>query len=234
MQGSSAIARDAAAQLAARVTPEMVRQYPFLEFQLPTRVLTLVRFGQWDAVLAEPAPPEDMHYTRGIWHFARGMAMLRTGRAAAADTERERMAAIRDSIPADQMFGMHSAKKLLMIGFGVLDGEAAAARGALDSATASLREAVRLEDSLVYDEPPPWFAPVRQSLGAMLLAAGRPAEAEQVYREDLRKHPRNGWSLLGLAKSLRAQGRSGDAASVEADFTRAWANADVTLSASVF
>ena len=111
-------------------------------------------------------------------------------------------------------------------------GEIAAQQGDWEGAVAHFREATAREDALAYDEPPPWHAPVRQSLGAVLLAAGRPAEAERVYREDLAKYPQNGWSLFGLAEALRAQDRSEEADAAEADFETAWRDADVKLESS--
>ena len=115
-----------------------------------------------------------------------------------------------------------------------LAGELAAVQGDEAAAIERLKEAVRLEDALNYDEPPPWHYPVRQSLGAVLLEAGKAAEAEQVYREDLRRHPKNGWSLFGLARSLHAQGNTDEARQVEEHFEKAWTHADVTLHHSRF
>jgi len=108
--------------------------------------------------------------------------------------------------------------------------ELAAARGDHDAAIASLREAVAIEDAIPYDEPPGWHAPVRQSLGAVLLDAGRPADAETVYREELQRNPENGWSLLGLAQSLKVQGK--ETTGVDDRFKVAWKNADIELKSS--
>src|SRR5206468_7481495 len=113
-------------------------------------------------------------------------------------------------------------------------GEIAARQGKLDDAASHFKAAMAIEDGLLYFEPPTWYYPIRHSLGAVLLRAGRAAEAEQLYREDLRRFPENGWSLFGLAQALRAQGKSAGAADVDARFARAWAGADVTLTASRF
>jgi tetratricopeptide (TPR) repeat protein len=113
-------------------------------------------------------------------------------------------------------------------------GELALARGQNDAALAALRQAATIEDKIPYDEPPAWHAPVRQALGAALLAAGQPVEAEAVYRQELKRNPDNGWSLRGLVASLEAQGRKADAAAVEAQRARAWQHADVELVASTF
>ena len=126
------------------------------------------------------------------------------------------------------------AKNVLQLAANVLAGEIAAKRGDLASAERLLRAAVAEQDTHWFSEPPPWYFPVRQSLAAVLLQAGRAADAERVYREDLRRNPGNGWSLFGLARSLEAQGKTGQAAEVEAQFRKAWATADVALTASRF
>ena len=115
-----------------------------------------------------------------------------------------------------------------------MTGELALARGQNDAAIAALRKAAAIEDQIPYDEPPAWHAPVRQALGAALLTAGQPVEAEAVYRQELKRNPDNGWSLRGLVASLAAQGRKADAAAVEQDRARAWQHADVELLASTF
>jgi tetratricopeptide (TPR) repeat protein len=124
----------------------------------------------------------------------------------------------------------------LVYGFNHAEAQAAFREAArLDpTAVKHLAEAVRMQDEHWFTEPPPWYYPVRQSLGAALHQAGRAAEAEAVYREDLRRNPENGWSLFGLAQGLRAQGKTADAAGVDERFRRAWARADVTLTASRF
>jgi len=116
----------------------------------------------------------------------------------------------------------------------VLSGELAARRGEWDTAVRHLAEAARIQDGHWFTEPPPWYFPVRQTLGAILLSAGRPAEAEAVYREDLRRNPENGWSLFGLAQALRAQGKTAEATTTDARHRRAWARSDVTLTSSRF
>jgi tetratricopeptide (TPR) repeat protein len=131
-------------------------------------------------------------------------------------------------------WGGNAAPDLIQIGVHVLAGEIAAARKDMGEAVAQLREAVRLEDALRYNEPPDWFFPVRQSLGAVLLEAGQPAEAERVYREDLLEFPENGWSLFGLRQSLEAQGRAADARDAARRFAEAWRHADVELQGSRF
>jgi tetratricopeptide (TPR) repeat protein len=128
----------------------------------------------------------------------------------------------------------YSASAILSVALEALAGEISARQGHYDDAIAHLDKAVRLEDALEYSEPRDWHYPMRHSLGAVLLEAGRPAEAEVVYWDDLRRNPENGWALFGLMQSLRAQGKKDQAADIEARFRKAWARADVTLTASRF
>jgi tetratricopeptide (TPR) repeat protein len=126
----------------------------------------------------------------------------------------------------------YPAVTLLQIADALLQGDIALASGATGAAITHFRRAVELQDGLPYTEPPFWYYPTRQSLGAALLAAKRPAEAEAVYREDLEDYPHNGWSMLGLIQSLEAQGKSSEAAETRTVFEHVWGQADVTLTGS--
>lgn len=232
MEGRSAEAIQAARDLTARVPPELARQVPQAEMFIPAPMLMQARFGRWNDVLATPAPPADLRYASGIWHYARALALASTSRSAEAQAEVDSVAAIEAAMPADHLLGFHSAKALLAVAHHTAAGEVALRAGRAAEAVPHLQEAVRLQDALRYDEPPPWYYPVRQSLGAALLAANRAAEAEAVYRQDLQRNPANGWSLFGLAQALHAQGKSD--AEARRDFTTAWSRADVTLSSSRF
>jgi tetratricopeptide (TPR) repeat protein len=234
MAGESAVALQAAREAGEAVPLDVIRQNPPFEFILPTPYVALARFGRWEELLREPAPPEDLRYTTGLWHYARGLAYAATDRPDSARAERTALAAIAAATPADRVVSLNSAATLLRLATNALDGELAARQGDAAAAVRSLTAAVQLQDGLTYDEPPGWYYPVRQSLGAVLLRAGQAKEAEAVYREDLRRNPENGWSLFGLARSLRAQGRASDAAAVDARFARAWAQADVKLEESRF
>ncbi|MGH7963704.1 MAG: hypothetical protein ACRERD_18080 [Candidatus Binatia bacterium] len=234
MEGQSAEALRAARDLAAKMPTEMVRQMPPMEFFTPTPLFALVRFGKWEEILKEPAPPTDLRYTTGMWHYARGLAFTATGRLDGAAGEHARVAEIAAATPPETLMNLNSAAALLNIASHILAGELAAKRSQTDEAIRHLKEAVRIQDELRYEEPPPWHYPVRQSLGAVLLTVGRAAEAEAVYHEDLKRNPENGWSLYGLAQSLRAQKAEKEAAAVEERFQKAWARADVKLTASRF
>jgi tetratricopeptide (TPR) repeat protein len=159
------------------------------------------------------------------------MALAATNRLDEADRE---LAVLRrvvadPSLDAPTTFSNNTGRAMLRIGVEVAAGEIAAKRRQWEAAIGHLDRAIRYEDALVYQEPPDWHAPVRQNLGAVLLAAGRPDEAETVYWEDLRRYPENGWSLFGLWKALEAQGRNDEAAAIEARFRKAWKDADTVL-----
>jgi tetratricopeptide (TPR) repeat protein len=184
--------------------------------------------------LNEPAPAAELKYTAGIWHYARGRALAATGKLDQAKAELDAVTKLAEEIPPDLMVGLNSGKPLLRLAGKVLAGEIAATEGRTDDAVQSLNQAIEIEDQLVYDEPRPWYQPVRQNLGAVLLAAKRAAEAETVYREDLKRNPNNGWSLYGLTQSLKARGNKKQAALEDQFFQKAWRRADVKLAASRF
>ena len=237
MAGERDVAIRAARQVAAHTDTEMMHEpgYGTLQHYWSIPLYAYVRFGAWDEILEEPAPAEDLLYPRGVWHYARGMALVRTGQPEQAADELDRLRSIAtDPNLETTIWDLNTTAHLLKIAAEVLAGELAAARGRGDDAIRHLERGVALEDDLNYDEPPPWHAPVRQTLGAVLLEADRPAEAERVYRKDLERFPENGWSLFGLAESLRAQDETAAAEDVQARFEEAWQHADITLNASRF
>jgi tetratricopeptide (TPR) repeat protein len=229
MAGRGAQAIEASKTLTAKVNVDVARQVGILQEMLPYHALTLVTFGRWDDVLAEPLPPADIRFSYGLATYARGVAHAAQQHWAEAQAALDTVTAVNAATP-DAAEG----KTPLAIAVHALTGEIAARRGDLDAGIAHFREAVKLEDGGLYFEPPKWYYPVRHSLGAVLLKAGRSAEAERVYREDLRRFPENGWALFGLAQALKAQGKTAEAARTDARFKRAWADADVTLVASRF
>jgi tetratricopeptide (TPR) repeat protein len=186
-----------------------------------------LRVQRFDDVLARPEPDARFPITHALWHFARGLALVASGRP--AQTEREALAAAQHDLPAGTMFGLNHAPRILELAALVLDARLAAAAGDANAAIEHWTKAVAINDTLAYDEPADWYYPVRESLGAALLRAGRHTEAEQVFRADLERNPRNGRSLLGLRDSLQAQGRSDDAAWASAAFEAAWRDADLKL-----
>lgn len=237
MAGQSKVAIDAAKKTAGAIPEQALKDLPLLQTFVLTPDYALVRFGKWDEILSEGPPRADTLFTRGTRHYARGMAFIRKKDFAAATREIDairKIAADPKLVEGPTSMSLNLANSVLGVAIEVLDGELAAAKGDYNTAIAHLDKAVRYEDALIYTEPDDWHQPVRHNLGAVLLEAGRPVEAESVYWDDLRRHPKNGWALFGLAKALRAQNKNDQAKLVEADFKQAWTNADVTLTASRF
>jgi len=232
-QGAKAI--EAARTLAGKIDDETLKGAPFTAaFRMPV-YFALTRFGRWDEMLKQPEPPAFSAPLRASWHYARGLALVARNELTPADQELETLKALLgDPAMKEPLFSPNLAGAVLAIAPEVLAGEIAAARGEFDRAVSHLDRAVRLEDSLVYTEPAEFHYPPRLALGAVLLDAGRSAEAETVYWEDLRRNRESGWALFGLLQALRAQNKTDAAALVEARFTKAWARSDVTLTASRF
>ena len=195
----------------------------------------LVRFGRWDDVLAEPDHyPDYMPLTKTLRLAARAVALAAKSDATAARVEQAMFLETAKTIPAGNTFGNNTAEQILAVARPMVEGEILVREGNLDAGFAALREAISAEDALRYDEPPGWILPVRHALGASLMANGRYDEAEQVYRDDLKRLPDNGWSLFGLANALEMQRKHAEAAPVLAKFKQIWAKADVTIKSSCF
>ncbi len=237
MTGQSKVAIDAADKTAKSIPVEALKDVPLLQTFLLTHDYSLIRFGKWDEILSLPAPRADTLFTRATRHYARGMALIRKKDFAGATKEIDAVKTIAADpklIAAPTSMSLNLADSVLRIGIEVLQGELDAAQGKFDSAIAHLDRAVRYEDAMIYTEPDDWHQPVRHNLGAVLLQAGRPVEAESVYWDDLKRHPKNGWALYGLSQALRAQNKTAEAKLIDADFKAAWPDADVQLTASRF
>lgn len=232
MEGRSVEAAQVARDLLGKISVDEIVKEPSLEWYAPTLLLTMARFGQWGELIRQPPPPKELRFTTGLWHYVRGLAFAATTRFGSAEGE---LLNLRKSLKALARVKTTEGKlsrTLLKVAERVLVGEMAARRGEYEAGIQALREALQLEAALPYSEPPFWFQPVRHNLGAVLLLAGRPGDAESVYREDLRLNPENGWALHGLVHSLQAQRK--DAAQEEARLRTAWAQADIALTGSRF
>jgi tetratricopeptide (TPR) repeat protein len=194
----------------------------------------MVRFGLWDEILAEPDQYVDyMPFTRAFHHAARAVAYAAKGDAANARKAQSVFLERARLVPKEDSLGNNSCETILGIVTPMIEGEILVAEDKIESGIEQLRAAIKEEDTLKYDEPPGWLIPVRHSLGAVLMKQRRFAEAEQVYRDDLARLPENGWSLLGLAESLREQKKNEKEAKVtKANFQRIWAKADFKITSS--
>jgi tetratricopeptide (TPR) repeat protein len=231
MSGNYAEAKKAADTLAAHVGP-LVKDMPPLEAFMTIPVAVNVRFQKWDDIMKMAQPSADMKVTIAYWHFARGMALAGTGKVSDAETEYKTLAAVRDATPQDAIFSMpfnNRTKDILAIASNVLGAKIAMAKKDNAAAIGMLQEAVAVQDKLSYGEPPDWFSPVRESLGAALLMNGAAADGEKVFREDLDRNPRNPRSLFGLQQALMAQKRDYDAGLVEKQFQASWKGGNTQL-----
>jgi tetratricopeptide (TPR) repeat protein len=227
MQGRSVEALAEARAVQAMAPPEMLKDMPGFDLVLGYSIWTLLQTGKYDLVLAEPAPPEGFPWLAGTTHAARAIALSRLGRTQEADAEIRAMTALSGQIPADAVEGLNPAQLTFSIATALAQGELARAQGNARQAETLLRSAVALEATLRYDEPPDWYTPASGNLGDFLLAAGRAAEAQQVFEADLARYPENGWGLAGLTQALRAQKKTQEATAAEARLAKAWAQADL-------
>jgi tetratricopeptide (TPR) repeat protein len=224
MNGDYSEAKKAANMLAAHVGPA-VKDMPPLEGFMTIPLAVEIRFHRWNDILAAKAPDPAMKTTTVFYHFARGMALAGTGKIADAEAEYKFVSEAEKATPEDVVFAMpvnNKAKDILKIAENVLGAKIAVAKKDNATAVTMLQQAIAVQDSLKYGEPPDWFFPVRESLGAVLLSSGNAPEAEKVFREDLNRNPRNPRSLYGLRESLKAQKRDYDAGFVQKQFDASW------------
>lgn len=201
---------------------------------LPVVYHVLIRFGKWDAILAEPEPEGFRHVSRASWRYARGVALAAKGKTAESRLELEAFEREVKAIPENWVVLNNPAAKVMDVARHMLKGELAFREGKFDESFALLRKGIELEDALAYDEPPGWMQPVRHALGALLMSQGRAKEAEQVYREDLAIYPHNGWALLGLEQALTKQGKTAEAKALASELAMSWSRADVKPVASCY
>ena len=234
MEGRSAEAMKVARQLTATMREADIRRDSSQELYLPVPLWTMIRFGQWEALLRELPPPNTLRLKQAIWRLGRGMALGASGRVPGAEGEHAALATLAKRFARNRTTEEKTERALIQIAERLLAGEIAVHHRHYDAAITALREAIKLEDALPYSEPPFWPIPVRHYLGVVLQKAGQAQEAETDYRADLIKNPHNGWAEYGLMQSLRAQRKDREANEVEKQWKRAWAHADVNLVASRF
>lgn len=233
--GASELAIDAAQKTAEKVPVGELNALPFLQDFASTPLLAYTRFGKWNESLTVPPPNPEIKHLRLIWHYARGMAFIRKGNSKEAREELDAIKTLKDDPELKDFMGsfQNSTGAIAEVSYAVIAGELAALEGNTDKAIEHLRNAVKLEDQLVYSEPPAWYIPTRQNLGAILMKKGEFAGAETIYRQDLGRLRQNGWSLMGLYQSLQAQGKDAEAMEIKREFDKAWKDADISIESSV-
>jgi tetratricopeptide (TPR) repeat protein len=227
MNGNYLESRRGAQMLAANVGPH-VKDMPPLEGFMTVPLAVEVRFHKWNEILKAPQPDPAMHTATVFWHFARGLALAGTGKLEEAEAEHKIVAEAEEKTSPDAIFQMpinNKTKDILKIAENVLGAKISLAKNDMDATVNQLRAAVAVQDSLKYDEPQDWFYPVRESLGAVLLKIGDNAGAEEVFRADLERNPRNPRSLFGLEQALKAQEKTYDAGFVRKQFDANWKGA---------
>ena len=233
MQGQSELSLKSARRVVENVRIEQVEQFPTIQFFRTVPMLSLVRFARWEEILSEPEPHAPFAFARAIWHYGRGVAYASMENKESALNELAAIERLEPEVDDIFMGNVYPAKSLIGIAKSLLRGEIAFRSGAMAAAVTSFEEAVAMQDALPYTEPPFWYYPTRQSLGAALLASGRAAEAQLVFEADLEQYPMNGWSLYGLTEALTAQGLTAPAEAARQRFETVWQFSDVTLSSSV-
>ena len=235
MVGRSEVAMTSIRQLVSEIPEDWLRENTLWAdgfIAMPYEVM--MRFGRWQEILDEPEPADYLPFTRSMHHAAHAVALAALDRPEEARIEQQAFLELRTTVPEEAFFGNNMASDLLNVADRLVEGEILYREGAKEAGIEALYEAAALEDALRYDEPPDWIQPIRHALGATLMQEGRSADAEVVYREDLARLPDNGWSLFGLARALRLQGKNQEAASVEARFDAVWEGADTALRSSCF
>ena len=233
MQGQSELSLKSARRVVENVRIEQVEQFPTIQFFRTVPMLSLVRFARWEEILSEPEPHAPFAFARAIWHYGRGVAYASMENKESALNELAAIERLEPEVDEIFMGNVYPAKSLIGIAKSLLRGEISFRSSAMAAAVTSFEKAVAMQDALPYTEPPFWYYPTRQSLGAALLADGRAAEAQLVFEADLEQYPMNGWSLYGLTEALNAQGLTASAEAARQRFETVWQFSDVTLSSSV-
>jgi tetratricopeptide (TPR) repeat protein len=225
-QGRFDDAKRAADDLAANVAPAVKVMPPMADYFMPVQLYVLLRFQRWDEILRSSPPDQQLVFLTTFRHYARAIALAAKGNKEEARKEQRLFEEARKKVPGDAMLQFNTSVAVLKVAAAALEARVAASDTA---AIPHWKRAVEAQDSLAYDEPPSWYYPVRESLGGALLRSGQPAEAEAVFREDLKRNPRNGRSLFGLMESLKAQNKTTQAEWVRREFETAWKRAQVQL-----
>ena len=233
--GQRELALQTARALKDQVPEAMLKeQVDFLDAFMPIDFHVMVRFGMWEEILQAQAPADYLPVAQATRHYARAIAFAATGRVEQAESEQARFAAVKETVPETSFLFNNASNDILGVAEAMIAGEIAYRKGEFDAAFTHLEEAVRRDDQLNYDEPWGWMQPARHALAALLLEQNRLAESELVYREDLKRRPKNPWSLHGLTDCLKQQGKNDEAEKYAAAFAKASERADITIDRSCF
>jgi len=236
LEGDSKTAIDAAIKTSQQPPDSLMSLcgYQTLQHFAVVPLYAYVTFGKWNEILNYKIPDDDRPYMQAVWYYARSMAYIGTDSLDKAKDQIDKLEILSRNKEIEDLsiWGINSAGLLIKIAYEISKGELEAKLKNYESAVAHLQKAVELEDQLRYDEPPTWFYPCRQNLGAVLIEAGRYEEAEVVYEENLREIPNNGWGLFGLQEALSKQGKETEAAEIQKKFNEAWQYSDIQLTSS--
>jgi len=233
--GRKKLAVDNIKDFEQQIPVDLARAFPdFIDAYMGSPVEVYIRFGMWNDILALPKPPADLQAWTAFWRYGRTVAYASLDSLDAATKEFGAFKTACAAVPETRILGNNPAITVLDVGLAMAEGELEYRRGNYDHAFELLRDAVKKDLALHYDEPWGWMMPASHALGALLLDQGKGADAEAVYRADLKRYPMNGWALNGLAESLRAQGKDKEASAVDAQFAKAWARADVQIKSSCY
>ena len=234
MEGRSSLSIESALKVAKYVGPEQIRQFPVVEFFHTVPLLSYVRFGKWEEILSYSTPAPEFKYSLGIYHYARGIALSTLGRKEDALKELSYIKPLKDTQEISNLVKAgQPSRKLLEIAENLLQGQIDFMEGDFEASINNFKKAVALQDDLPYTEPPFWYYPTRQSLGRVLIEAGKLEEAEAVFKKDLEDYPRNGWSMFGLYKVLEIQGKTEEAKQYKDKFDIIWQLSEIELKSSV-
>jgi len=226
IRGRRADSQRAAADVFEATKPFMDVMAAMLDPFVAMPLFVQMRFGLWDEVLAAPAPDPRLLSLTALWHWGRASAFAAKGQRPEAVAEQKLFDSAKSKVPPDAQWSVNKSADILALAAQILEARLASST---EAAISHWKRAVEIQDGLVYDEPPPWYYPVRESLGAALLRAGQPAQAEAIFREALRRTPKNGRVLFGLVESLKAQNKTEAVELVQREFDTAWRQADVKL-----
>lgn len=227
MQGRYDDALAAANKMVDKAQPFVQEAPGLIDAFLPTPYFVMARFQKWDEILALPAPENPkLPVTKTMWHYARTLAYAGKKQKEKASAEAAKFETMRKAMPQDTLWINNKATDVLAVASLVLQARLASSHKEM---AVILEKAAVAQDGLIYDEPPPFYYPIRESLGAAYLRAGNARAAEKAFRRDLEQNPRNGRALFGLWQALDAQGRTSDTVWVKTEFDKAWKKAQITL-----